>query len=533
MTLTVEHATGDGSSAGEPAAAAVGRSGGASGRAVIVGLLTALVTPVLVLLANPPFGWWPLITVAFVPMLVAQHRVLPARWSWLGVAVGIGGTYAVYFSPGLADGDVRFVYQLFPLYIAVIAAVVAGRGRRFHVRTRYRWFTVSFPLAWTAIEFLRSSGSETLGGTWGFQVYGLWGHPALLQPISVTGVIGLQLLVLLVNWAIAGAVLVRLARGSRGPADRWRAAIRDLALVAGVVAVWLVSSLALLDQAPGIVRVAAVQNGLDNGAAAADARLDRYEAQTRDAAAQGARLIVWNEAGLRFDPQQEHTAELRALAADTDAYLVLGYRIHEPGGKVRNATTVLAPDGRFLGVYGKDHPGTFAGDENDFQGDFPVYDTDLGPLATIICYDLDYTDTARIMTRGGARLIATPSSDVPAIAVTHFTHLVFRAIENRVSMVKADSRYDSAIIDPWGRVLTKSVSRAGDRQVTLVADVPLGSGSSSWVSFGNWLGWLIVAGGAAVVILATWVRVRGRLVPPARTALGEQVASEADRQPSA
>ncbi len=488
----------------------IGRAEGSvgTGRRIVIGFLVALGTPVLVLAANPPFGWWPLILVAFVPMLLAQHRLLPRRWSWIGVAVGIGGTYAVYFSPGLADGQVGFVYQLFPLYLAAIAALVAGRSRTFHARSGYRWFTVSFPLGWTAIEFLRSSGSETFGGTWGFQVYGIWDHPALLQPLSVTGVIGLQFLVLLVNWAVAGAALARLARGSADPAARSRAAARDLAIVAGLVLFWVVASVAMLDRAPGVVRVAAVQNGLDNGAAAADARLDRYVAQTRDAAAQGARMIVWNEAGLRFDPQREHTDELRALAAATDAYLVLGYRIDEPDGKVRNATTVLAPDGRFLGVYGKDHPGTFAGDENDFQGDFPVYDTDLGPLATIICYDLDYTDTARIMTRGGARLIATPSSDVPAIAVTHFTHLVYRAIENRVSMVKADSRYDSAIIDPWGRVLTKSVSRDGDRQVTLVADVPLGSGSSPWVSFGNWLGWLIVAGGVGVVVVATWVRMR-------------------------
>ncbi len=510
MALTARHATEASAAAGAPRPE---RWDGSAGRRIVAGVLVALLTPVLVLLANPPFGWWPLILVAFVPMLVAQHRVLPHRWSWMGVALGIGGTYAVYLSPGLADGEVAVVYQLFPVYLAVIAALVAGRSRTFHTRTGYRWFTVSFPLAWTAIEFLRSSGSETFGGTWAFQVYGLWDHPALLQPISVTGIIGLQLLVLLVNWALAGAVLARLARGTGAPTDRPRSATRELVVVAGLVAIWSIASVAMLDHAPGVVRVAAVQNGLDNGEAAAGARLDRYITQTRDAAAQGARLVVWNEAGLRFDPQREHTDELRALAAETGAYLVLGYRVDEPGGKVRNATTVVAPDGRFLGVYGKDHPGTFAGDENDFQGDFPVYDTDVGPLATIICYDLDYTDTARIMTRGGARLIATPSSDVPAIAATHFTHLVYRAIENRVSMVKADSQYDSAIIDPWGRVLTRSVSRHGDRQVTLVADVPLGSGSSPWVSFGNWLGWLVVAGGAGVVVLAAGERLRTRRRP--------------------
>jgi apolipoprotein N-acyltransferase len=472
-------------------------------RRVAAGLALTAATPLLVLLANPPIGIWPLILVAFVPMIVAQHRVLPARWSWLALAVGIGGAYAVYFSPGLADGDVALVFQLFPVYVGALAALIGGRSRRFAERTGYRWILLSAPLGWAAVDFLRSSGNETLGGTWGFHAYALFDHPALLQPVSVFGIIGLQLLILLCSWAIAGLGL------------QWRApgaarARRDAAAVAVLLTAWTVASVAMVDDAPPTVRVAAVQNGLPNDEDHADARLERYVVQTRAAAGRGARLVVWNEAGLRFDPQREHTEDLRALAAETSAYLVLGYLVDEPGGLTRNATTLLAPNGEFLGVYGKDHPGTFAGDLNDFQGDFPVYDTELGALSTIICYDLDYTDTARIMTRGGARLIATPSSDVPAIASTHYTHLVFRAIENRVSMVKADSRFDSAIIDPWGRIVERTVDPAGDTRVTLVADVPLGSGRSPWVSFGDWLGWSIVAGAAAFAVLGATLRIRSR-----------------------
>jgi apolipoprotein N-acyltransferase len=468
------------------------------GRRIAAGVLLALATPVLVALANPPFGLWPLVFVAFVPMVVAQHAVLPRRLAPLAVGIGIGGAFAVHLSPGLADGEVAVVYQLMPLYVGVIAAAIAWRSRAFQERTGYRWLALSFPVAFTAVEFLRSSGTETFGGTWGFQAYALWEHPVLLQPISVFGITGLHLLIFVVNWAIAAAVL-------RTPGSR-----RVLAAVAAVVVIWVAAGAAMMDTAPPSLRVATVQNGLVNNAANADRRLERYVTQTRDATARGAKIVVWNEAGLRFDPQRENTERLRALAAETGAYLVLGYRIPEPGGKVRNATTLLAPDGRFLGVYGKDHPGTFAGDVNDFQGTFPVYDTELGAIATIICYDLDYTDTARIMTRGGARFIATPSSDVPAIARTHYTHLVFRAIENRVSMAKADSRFDSAIIDPWGRVVRSTVDPDGATQATLVADVPLGSGKSAWVSFGNWLGWLTVAGTALLVVSSVTLRWRDR-----------------------
>src|SRR3954466_8788896 len=85
------------------------------------GLLLAVLTPVLVGLANPPFGLWPLIFVAFVPLLVAQHAVLPRRLSGLAVGVAIGGTWAVYFSWGLAEGGTALVYHPMPLYVVGFA----------------------------------------------------------------------------------------------------------------------------------------------------------------------------------------------------------------------------------------------------------------------------------------------------------------------------------------------------------------------------------------------------------------------------
>jgi apolipoprotein N-acyltransferase len=257
--------------------------------------------------------------------------------------------------------------------------------------------------------------------------------------------------------------------------------------------------------------VAAIQTGVDTDSTARRAEMLRRDfAQTRDAADRGAELVVWREGGVDFDPQVEHTAAFRRLARETGAYLAIGYGTRRDGRHV-NEVTLLAPEGEFLGRYGKDHPGTFAGDYSDTGGTYPVYETAIGPIATIICYDLDFTDTARTMTRNGARLIATPSNDVTAIAETHYTHLVFRSIENRVSTVKADSRFDSAVIDPWGRIVTREVSPAGATAATLVADVPLGSGESVFVTLGDWVGWVCVAGMLAFVGLSWWTRRRARL----------------------
>jgi apolipoprotein N-acyltransferase len=479
-------------------------------------LLLAVLSGLLANAAFPPFGIWPLIVVAFVPMIVAQHRVMPPRWSGLAVGVGVGTYCCGQFTPGLsfAGQHVAIVFQLLPLYVVVLVTALAWRSRAFQERTAYRWFLVSAPVAWVGIDALRSLGNEALGGTFANPAYALFEHPLLLQPISVFGIWGLELLVLIVNWAAAAAVIAaidhRVPREPTAARMSWKLVRRAAGVTVALVVVWCVTSAALLRDPEPTVRVAAVQTGLGTRTAAQRAeRFRRDIAQTRAAARAGARLVVWNEAGLRFDPKTTHTAELRSLAKQTDAYLAIGYFVKTSRGR-RNEVTVLAPDGRFLGVYGKEHPGTFAGDYSDTGGtSFPVYHTDFGTIASIICYDLDFTDTARKVTRHGARLIAASSSDVTTLADTHYTHLVFRAIENRVSTVKADNRYDSAIIDPYGRLLAVTTNPDG-AQRTLVADVPLGSGDSPYVTLGDWFGQLCALAMVGFLVLAWRIRRRDR-----------------------
>jgi len=131
-----------------------------------------------------------------------------------------------------------------------------------------------------------------------------------------------------------------------------------------------------------------------------------------------------------------------------------------------------------------------------------VYDTPLGRLGTIICYDLDFTGTARRITRNGAQLILVPSHDWPEIATKHYTHLVFRAVENRVSLVKADnSGNDSVIVDPYGRIIAAAVTPGGDKTgQAVIADVPLGTGDALAVRLGDWTGWLALAGMAFFIV---------------------------------
>ena len=266
--------------------------------------------------------------------------------------------------------------------------------------------------------------------------------------------------------------------------------------------VWVVISLVILSgapDAPETIRVAAVQSGVPIPAhwppdQPQEERLANLVEQTRAAGQQGAQLVVWPELGVGFDPQVEHTDELRALAAETNAHIVIGYGLATET-ESRNAAVPLTPGGEFLAIYGKTHvpPGKVPDPE---AGKYPVYDTPLGRLGTLICHDSNFTEGARILARKGAQLIAVPTFEayIPGFEKMFYVQQLFRSVENRVPTIKADSAFSAAIIDPYGRVLELRSGAPDGEAFALVADVPLGGATTLYTRLGDWLGWISMAG---------------------------------------
>ena len=443
------------------------------------GIVLAALGGFALVLAFPPFGLWPLIFVGFVPIVVAEHRILPASWSGTGLTTGIGIYIAVQAWGGLQAS------QRWLLLVLVPVLWLSGRlDAALQRSTAYRHVWWSSAVMWTAGLFLFGL---TPIASWLDPAFALYREPWLIQPVSVLSVSGLNLFILIVNYLLAAAILVPESR-----TRRW-------ALVsAGLVsAIWVACSVALLGagRAGPSVRVAVVEpgaiavvHGTPGPATSATQQsvLAQLIAGSRQAASRGAQVVVWPEKVLTYDPRA--SSAVQTLVKSANIYLVIGYT---PDAQRFNRATVLAPSGQFLDVYNKQHPVRFQGDHST-GGPVVVADMVLARVAPIICYDLDYQNTARAAARHGAQLLAVPSEDWPGIAEQHYTHLVFRAVENRLAAAKADTAWDSAIIDPNGRIVRSHVSRREQRSV-LVATVPLGTGHSPFTVTGNWLGWLTVA----------------------------------------
>jgi len=466
-----------------------------------LGIILAVVSGAAFILAFPPFEIWPLIFIGWVPVLVAQHRVMPAKLSSLPTALAIGIWLEGYMGPIFNPTGTYMIYL--PLVAAMFAFLVDIGKRKFHQRTNYRWFVLEGALSWSAIEMVRLF--IPIAGTWGFIAYPLYRQVWFIQPASIFGIIGQGMLVMIVNLVLAQGIIHWLDQDGRFkspsgiPEKRVRRWANGTALV---LILWTGLSLILLQPDEGSkVTAAAIQPDIspiitgNRGQEELLAALySEMIEETRSAARQGAQFIVWPEGSLRYDPGVEDHLGLVNLAKELESYLVIGYVVNLDDGIFRNEATVIDPSGEFLGVFGKDHPVLFGGETSPTRGTYPVYETPIGMLGTIICYDLDYTDTARKLAAQGAQLIGVPSNDWGGIADKHYTHVVFRAIENRVAMVKADGGYDSAIVDPYGRILDLASFPQGGG-ATLVAEVQLGSGRGTLnTRLGDWVGWLGIAG---------------------------------------
>jgi apolipoprotein N-acyltransferase len=485
------------------------RLGGSLPGRIALGCALAVLSAALLTFSFAPHDAWFLVWVGFVPMAVAQQRVLPGRLSGLAPALGVGGFIWGCFG-GVFPGSAAWYMKVLPLLVGG-AVFVASRGERARLeRTGYARWPLQAALTWVAIELFRTLVPAL--GTWGFLGYALYRQAWLLQPVAALGMFGLDALIVAANYALAMLVVAlldrrHLAGGARSIplplAARWCAGV----LVAG--AVWCASSLAMRPRDGATVRIAALQPGRrprQLGATPEDrdrAMIAILSDQTRRASSQGARVIVWPEAALGADPQVAYGAAYRdvlaSLAREAGAYLFVGYLVDTPAGH-RNEVLTVAPDGAFLGTYGKDHPVVFLGETSVSRGTYPTYETPFGRVGAIICADMDFTDTSRELARRGARVIAVPSADWPAIATKHYVHAVFRALETGAAVAKAEYSRDSVLVDGSGVIVASSVTPEGSSAV-LVADVALHAGVPLAARLGDWVGWLCV-GGVLVQMLA-------------------------------
>jgi 5-aminopentanamidase len=177
---------------------------------------------------------------------------------------------------------------------------------------------------------------------------------------------------------------------------------------------------------------------------------------------------------------KDHVA-LRRVAAATEKLgivTIVGFAEDE-AGELYNTAALFEP-GREPRYYRKSHLPELGLDKHVTRGDeLPVFDTRLGRIGILICFDQRLPEPARVLALQGAELIALPTNwpDGAQISAEHVC--VARAAENRVffatcNRVGIENGVPfigrSKILHPTGRVL----AAAEDGEEAIQADVDLG-----------------------------------------------------------
>lgn len=178
------------------------------------------------------------------------------------------------------------------------------------------------------------------------------------------------------------------------------------------------------------------------------------------------------EAGAKFfelaeDPEQGSSVKrLSSLCRKHKVHLAYGFAERDRTRRdiLYNSVCLLGEEGQTIGVYRKVH--LFAGEKNWFRPgcSYPLFDTPLGKVGIIVCWDTAFPEPARIYAVNGADLLVVATNYEKPYAEDWDLMTAARAFDNTLHLVAAnrfgrDKEYDffghSRILDPLGRVIAK------------------------------------------------------------------------------
>jgi apolipoprotein N-acyltransferase len=467
----------------------------------ISALIVSLASGIILSLAFPPAGWWPLAFLAPVPLLWLLQDARPLRGFGLGIVFGIGfygaTLYWIARFGSMAWIAVTLVSAVTAGLFGLLAPAMRRPGRP--LVTAAAWASL-----WTVIDWIR--GMWPLGGfTWGSLGVSQVTNRVTVRVAVVAGVWGVTFLVI----AVSGLLLATLT-GRGGARRRMLPALLAAALI-------LAPALIPFGRPDGpALRVATIQVDVRRAAAANAANEDIGVAQLNirehaELASDPPDLAVWGEGAL--DPaaaSDPATLEaVREAIVSVGAPTLVGAVTDDPGGE---HTDVLLFDGSgtLVDRYDKVHLVPF-GEYVPFRDELSwiealeqvpvdrvpgerihtVAVNGLPRFGTPICFENSFPSIPRDLVRAGAGFLVVTVNNASygftAASAQHEQMSQMRALETGRWVVNAAVSGISALIDPSGRV----TAREGLFNTAILSGTMRSSGERTWyVRLGDWVPWL-------------------------------------------
>ena len=477
--------------------------------------ILAVVSGILLVFSHPSFNLFPLAWVGLVPLLIAVKSVSNAK-----SALRIGYISGLSFFAGLLYWIV-LLYPFTNIFVTVLGyvALVAYAALYFavfalvvHQLPRKSGISFIFPTAlfWTGLEWIRSW--LLTGFPWGSMGYSQWNNHAVIQISSITGVYGVSFVVVVFNAAMAYLII---------SSSNWRRATKSVAFPIAIVALTFVyGAFCLSDSGNSVahVKLALVPGNVSQAekwkSEHAPKIFRRYISLTEKTNAANPDIIVWPETAIH--PQilsgqaESYRQRLFEMLREHQTYLLAGAPVREADKKFYNSVFLLSPAGEKLGSYSKMHLVPF-GEYVPFSSALPNFiqfetfapgkSINLLPLASIkdakvgiaICFESVFPNLFRKFVAKGADIMGILTNDAWFVGTTapaqHLSAAPFRAVENRISVFRCANGGISCIIDPFGRIVSPTITPTQPDGV-IVEDVPLKNHQNSkktlYTRYGDW-----------------------------------------------
>jgi apolipoprotein N-acyltransferase len=454
----------------------------------------AVSSGVLLTLSFPKAGLSWLAWVALVPLLTALRNLSFKNGFYLGLCAGITHYLTLVYwlayamstyghLPFYATVPILFLLSAYlALYVAVFSTVLTCLPGRL----AFLFFFI--PLMWVSLEYIRSF--LFTGFPWELIGYTQYKVLHLIQISDLFGVYGISFCIALSNAAI---FLVYLNLSGKD----WQKKEVKTGHAAGAVFTfvlvfcfvwfygkWRIQSIQKLILGSPSVKVAIIQGNIDQATkwdpAFQRTSIEKYIHLSLLAKKHKPDLVVWPETATPF--YFLHNARLSKMVKkgihETGADFLIGspsFNLGTHRVEYYNSAYLIGPEGTVYGRYDKAHLVPF-GEYVPFKKWLPFLDKmvegvgDFNPgkkgqtikwgdyrLGVQICYEIIFPHLSRDMIKNNASLLVNITNDAwygrSSAPNQHFSMAVFRAVENRRSIIRSANTGISGFIDPCGRVI--------------------------------------------------------------------------------
>jgi apolipoprotein N-acyltransferase len=455
------------------------------------GAFLAIISGGLLTLSFPKFNLELLAWVALVPLFFAIKDENFKESFRLGVISGFiyFGGLLYWIAPTIVEyGNLSPIagYSVFILLISYLSLYVGGFTclLAFLEANTGLSFIVTAPFLWVLLEYLRSLLFS--GFPWESLGYSQFLCLSIIQVADITGIYGVSFLIILINSTIFNILSCREKRKANCLIKEVLVALMLLLAAIGY-GYWKLQGRRPPLNGSRTIKVGLIQGNIDQKRKwdpfFQKETMDIYRKLTLEAAKERLNLIVWPEtaAPFYFYSHEKYRSVIFDISRKTEAYLLFGSPAQDfRRGKARyfNSAYLIGPGEEILGRYDKVHLVpfgeyvplknlfTFLGKIVEGVGDFSPGDsieplkTSFGKFGALICFEGIFPDISRRFVNRGADFLVNITNDAwfgkSSAPYQHLSMAAFRAVENRVFVVRSANTGISALINTKGKIVSKT-----------------------------------------------------------------------------